>query len=62
MKKAGVSSERVMKKKKKKRTSSFSSYLYKVLRQVHPDTGMSMRAMKVLDCLFHARSLRKDNI
>ena len=61
MKKAGVSSERVM-KKKKKRTSSFSSYLYKVLRQVHPDTGMSMRAMKVLDCLFHARSLRKDNI
>jgi hypothetical protein len=27
------------KKKAKKRTESYSSYIYKVLKQVHPDTG-----------------------
>ena len=25
--------------RKKKRTESFSMYIYKVLKQVHPDTG-----------------------
>ena len=36
------------KKKKKKRTESFSSYIYKVLKQVHPDTGISSKGMVVM--------------
>ena len=37
--------EGATKKKKKKRTESYSSYIYKVLKQVHPDTGISSKAM-----------------
>ena len=37
------------KKKKKKRTESYSSYIYKVLKQVHPDTGISKKAMSVMN-------------
>lgn len=29
------------KKRSKKRVESYSSYIYKVLKQVHPDTGIS---------------------
>ena len=36
-------------KKKKKRTESYSSYIYKVLKQVHPDTGISKRAMSIMN-------------
>ena len=36
------------KKKKKKRTESYSSYIYKVLKQVHPDTGISSKGMAVM--------------
>ena len=32
-------------KRKKKRTESYSIYIYKVLKQVHPDTGISKKAM-----------------
>ena len=35
-------------KRRKKRTESFSMYIYKVLKQVHPDTGVSKRAIGVL--------------
>ena len=35
-------------KKKKKRTESYSSYIYKVLKQVHPDTGISSKGMVVM--------------
>ncbi len=31
------------KKKRKTRKESYSSYIYKVLKQVHPDTGISTR-------------------
>ena len=37
------------KKKKKKRTESYSSYIYKVLKQVHPDTGISKRGMSIMN-------------
>ena len=37
------------KKKKKKRTESYSSYIYKVLKQVHPDTGVSKKAMSIMN-------------
>ena len=34
-----------------KRVESYSSYIYKVLKQVHPDTGISKRGMAVM-CSF----------
>ncbi|KAJ8584939.1 histone-fold-containing protein [Rhizopogon salebrosus TDB-379] len=37
------------KKRKKARKETYSSYIYKVLRQVHPDTGISTKAMGVLN-------------
>jgi len=37
------------KKKKKKRSESYGTYIYKVLRQVHPDTGISTKAMSIMN-------------
>ncbi|RSH83286.1 histone H2B [Apiotrichum porosum] len=37
------------KKRTKKRVESYSSYIYKVLKQVHPDTGISNKAMAILN-------------
>ncbi|CED83148.1 histone h2b [Phaffia rhodozyma] len=37
------------KKKSKKRIETYSSYIYKVLKQVHPDTGISNKAMSILN-------------
>ncbi|ADV20693.1 histone H2B [Cryptococcus gattii Ru294] len=37
------------KKRSKKRVESYSSYIYKVLKQVHPDTGISNKAMSILN-------------
>ncbi len=39
------------KKKKKRRTESYSIYIYKVLKQVHPGTGISKKAMSIMDQL-----------
>jgi len=36
-------------RRKKKQTTSFSTYIYKVLKQVHPDTGISNFAMQVMN-------------
>ena len=41
------------KKRKKPNTSSYSSYIYKVLKQVHNDTGISKKAMVVMDSFVH---------
>ena len=35
-------------KKKKSRTESYSTYIYRVLKQVHPDTGISKKGMLVM--------------
>ena len=35
--------------RKKKRTESYSIYIYKVLKQVHPDTGISKRGMSIMN-------------
>lgn len=35
--------------KKKRRTESFGSYLYKVLKQVHPDIGISSKSMTIMN-------------
>ncbi|KAJ7869113.1 histone-fold-containing protein [Mycena olivaceomarginata] len=37
------------KKRKKTRKETYSSYIYKVLKQVHPDTGISNKAMSILN-------------
>ena len=37
------------KKKKKTRKETYSSYIYKVLKQVHPDVGISNKAMSILN-------------
>ncbi|KIM87129.1 hypothetical protein PILCRDRAFT_815591 [Piloderma croceum F 1598] len=37
------------KKRKKARKETYSSYIYKVLKQVHPDTGISNKAMAILN-------------
>jgi histone H2B len=36
-------------KKRVKRTESYSSYIYKVLKQVHPDTGISKKGMSIMN-------------
>lgn len=36
-------------KRKKARKESYSVYIYKVLKQVHPDTGISSKAMSIMN-------------
>ena len=36
-------------KAKKKRTETFSVYIYRVLKQVHPETGISKRSMHIMN-------------
>ena len=36
-------------KRRAKRKESFSIYIYKVLKQVHPDTGVSSKAMSIMN-------------
>ena len=35
-------------KRKQKRKESYTIYIYKVLKQVHPDTGVSFKAMSIM--------------
>ncbi|KAK4702987.1 histone H2B, partial [Phenoliferia sp. Uapishka_3] len=44
---AGADGEK--KKKRKTRKETYSTYVYKVLKQVHPDTGISNKAMLILN-------------
>jgi histone H2B len=37
------------KKTKRKRKESYAIYIYKVLKQVHPDTGISSKAMSIMN-------------
>ena len=50
-KKAGKKAGRVAgdKKRKRKRKESYSIYIYKVLKQVHPETGISKRGMSIMN-------------
>ena len=36
-----------------RRTESYNIYIYKVLKQVHPEIGVSKRAMQVLNSFVH---------
>ncbi|KAM4025511.1 histone H2B 1.1-like [Anomaloglossus baeobatrachus] len=38
------------KKRRKTRKESYAIYVYKVLKQVHPDTGISSKAMGIMNC------------
>ncbi|KAF7344481.1 Histone H2B [Mycena sanguinolenta] len=47
--KASAPADGEKKKRKKSRKETYSSYIYKVLKQVHPDTGISNKAMSILN-------------
>lgn len=52
VKKAGKAQKNIKKdakKKHKKRKESYGIYIYKVLKQVHPDTGVSSKAMSIMN-------------
>ena len=36
-------------KKNKKRTETYATYIYRVLKQVHPDTGISKKGMSIMN-------------
>ncbi|KAJ8378623.1 hypothetical protein AAFF_G00238350 [Aldrovandia affinis] len=38
------------KKRRRARKESYSIYVYKVLKQVHSTTGISSKAMKIMNC------------
>ena len=48
-KSAKTTVKKVASKSNKKRVESYSSYIYKVLKQVHPETGISKRGMSILN-------------
>ncbi len=35
--------------RRKKRKESYSTYIYRVLKQVHPDTGISKKSMSIMN-------------
>ncbi|KAJ7285790.1 histone-fold-containing protein, partial [Mycena rebaudengoi] len=45
-----------------RRRSTYSSYIYKVLKQVHPDTGISNKAMAILNSFQLAQYSKKSTI
>ncbi|KAM8740034.1 histone H2B-like [Acanthopagrus schlegelii] len=48
-KKAASKSATKGKKRRKSRKESYAIYVYKVLKQVHPDTGISSKAMGIMN-------------
>ena len=46
---AAAPAKRTDKKKSKKRSETFSLYIYRVLKQVHPDVGISKRSMSIMN-------------
>ena len=48
-KQAAAGGEPTKRSNKKKRSESFALYIYKVLKQVHPDTGVSKKAMSIMN-------------
>ncbi|XP_055586481.1 histone H2B-like [Uranotaenia lowii] len=53
VKKAGKAQKNIVKTEKKtrrtRRRESYSMYIFKVLKQVHPDTGISSKAMSIMN-------------
>ncbi len=46
-KKAGSGDDK--KKRKSRRVESYGTYIYKVLKQVHPETGISKKSMSIMN-------------
>lgn len=40
-------------KNRRRRVETFSIYIYKVLKQVHPDIGVSKKAMNIMNSFIH---------
>jgi len=40
-------------RRRHRRVQKFNSYVFKVLKQVHPDIGITMRSMKIMDNLLN---------
>ena len=47
--KVGADGKPAKAKRHARRTETYSSYIYKVLKQVHPDTGISKKAMSIMN-------------
>jgi len=39
--------------RRKRRIDSYATYIYKVLKQVHPDTGISKKGMQIMNNFIH---------
>ncbi|XP_074528993.1 histone H2B-like [Halichoeres trimaculatus] len=50
MKKAASKAAKGNRKRKRARRQTYGIYIYKVLKQVHPDTGISSKAMSIMNC------------
>jgi histone H2B len=48
-KKAAKTPKKAATKKNRKRVESYGSYIYKVLKQVHPETGISKKGMSIMN-------------
>ena len=48
-----VSAGTLPRKHKKKRNETFSLYIYKVLKQVHPEKGISKKAMNIMNSMVY---------
>ena len=48
-KKSAKAPKKAGKGTRKKRVETYSSYIYKVLKQVHPETGISKRGMSIMN-------------
>merc|ERR1711959_567662 len=47
------SAKKVVAAPKKKRVESFSVYIYRVLKQVHPETGISKKSMSIMNSFIY---------
>jgi len=48
-KRTAKKSEQKEERRHRKRTETFSVYIYRVLKQVHPETGVSKRSMSIMN-------------
>merc|ERR1712139_45875 len=48
-----ASKKKVVVERKKKRVESFSVYIYRVLKQVHPETGISKKSMSIMNSFIY---------
>lgn len=47
------SGEKKARRHKKPNYASYGTYIYKVLKQVHPETGISKKSMSIMDSFVH---------